>query len=380
MTLGGFALTLVAFMFDAAPLFVAGIGFALVGLATPAWVYLAARGARVRRTLHADRVVEDEPLEASIEVTRGPWGLPGAELIDPLAGEPVPLHGSLSLISGGQAANIRVVARFPRRGHVMVEQPMLVVKDALELGRAELSGAGNPEQLLVLPRTESVNWIGRDLGRADAAAGQIAAEPLAASELDGLRPYRPGTPASRIHWPALARGAGLLERRMRADRDSFPLVVLDARCSSAHEHLDAAVRAAASLVLELAQHGGCGLLLPGDRRTVEVARDLSAWPGVHARLALVDDAAQGQPPRFAPGSRHGRVFYVAAQPLDRLPAAVVAGAMMAGVLVLPIALATGLSAPPIFEVTGCRGFVLGAGRRVAARERRPADAVMGANR
>ena len=29
---------------------------------------------------------------------------------------------------------------------------------------------------------------------------------------DLVRPYRVGTPASRIHWAALARGAGLLER------------------------------------------------------------------------------------------------------------------------------------------------------------------------
>lgn len=376
VALGGIALILVAFVFDAAPLFVAGIAFALMGIAAPAWIHLAARGGDIERTLHADRVVEDEPLEASIEVGRGPWGLPGAEVIDPLAGTPVSLPRSLSLVGGGQAATIRVVARFSRRGHVMVEQPMLVVKDALELARAERRSAGDPEQLLVLPRTERVRWIGRDLGRADAAVGHIAGEPLAASELDGLRPYRPGTPASRIHWPALARGAGLLERRMRADRDSFPLVVLDARGSGPPEHLDAAVRAAASLVLELAQHGGCGLLLPGERRTVEVERDLSAWPGVHARLALVDEAAQAPAPRLAPGSRLGRLFYVAAQPLDRLPPALVTGAALAGVLVLPEALATGLSAPPTFEVTGCRGFVLGAGRRAPVREPQPAETVM----
>ena len=54
-------------------------------------------------------------------------------------------------------------------------------------------------------------------------------EPMGATEVDGLRPYRQGTPASRIHWPALARGAGLLERRLRADTDSRPLVVVDAR-------------------------------------------------------------------------------------------------------------------------------------------------------
>ncbi len=377
VALGGIALTLVAFLFDAAPLFVPGIAFTLLGLAAPAWISLAAGGATIHRTLHADRVVEEEPLEASIEVSRGPWGLPGAELLDPLAGAPVPLHNWLSLISGGRTANIRVVARFSRRGHVMVEQPTLVVRDPLELARSEQQGAGDPEQLLVLPRTERVRWIGQDLGRIDPSGGQMAAEPVAASELDGLRPYRPGTPASRIHWPALARGAGLLERRMRADRDSFPLVVVDARCSGEPEHLDAAVRAAASLVLELAGHGGCGLLLPGERRALEVERDLSAWPGVHARLALVEAAEEGQAPRLAPGSRLGRLFYVAAQPLDRLPPALMSGARMAGVLVLPRPLATGVSQPASFEVMGCRGFVLGGRQRVPMRERRRPGAALG---
>src|SRR5205807_7539470 len=106
-------------------------------------------------------------------------------------------------------------------------------------------------------------------------------DPLAAVDIDGLRPYRHGTSASRIHWPAFARGAGLLERRLRADSDMRPLVVLDARGSGPPEHLDAAVRAAASLTLELARRRGCRVLLPGERRGIVVEPDLVAWRRVH---------------------------------------------------------------------------------------------------
>ena len=60
------------------------------------------------------------------------------------------------------------------------------------------------------------------------ADGHAASEAMAAVDVDGLRPYRPGTPASRIHWPAVARGAGLIERRLQADGDSRPMIVLDA--------------------------------------------------------------------------------------------------------------------------------------------------------
>ena len=96
----GVILTLLAFTFDAAPLFVPGVAFALIGVLVPAWVYLAATSAHVERRLLADRVVEGEPVEAMIEVTRGPLGLPGGEVRDPLAGMPVSVSRPLSIITG----------------------------------------------------------------------------------------------------------------------------------------------------------------------------------------------------------------------------------------------------------------------------------------
>ena len=100
VTASGLVLILFALLFSAAPLFVPGLALTFMGLATPAWISFAARGARVERQLHSDRVVEDEPLEATIEVTRGAWGLPGGELQDPLAGAPVSLRGWLSPLIG----------------------------------------------------------------------------------------------------------------------------------------------------------------------------------------------------------------------------------------------------------------------------------------
>ena len=141
------------------------------------------------------------------------------------------LSRPLSLIAGGSKADVRVVARFARRGLRRLEPPSLIVRDMLELASATRVGEGSAQELLVLPRTEPVRWSGRDRGqrRAEGSDSRHAEEPLAAVDVDGLRPYRPGTPASRIHWAALARGAGLLERRLRADGDTRPLVVLDAR-------------------------------------------------------------------------------------------------------------------------------------------------------
>jgi uncharacterized protein (DUF58 family) len=362
VAVGGLTLLLFALLFDAGPLFVPGVAFTFLGTATPAWIWIAARGARVERELHADRVVEEEPLEATIEVSRGPWGLPGGELRDPLAGTPVSLRGWLSPLSGDRTATVRVVARFARRGRVRVQPPSLVVHDPLDLARVVRPSAGPSEDVLVLPRTERVQWLARDLPHPDRHTGRTPTEPVAATEIDGLRPYRPGTPASRIHWPALARGAGLLERRLQADGNTRPLVVLDNRCTGPAEYLDAAVRAAASLVLELARHGGCSLLLPGGRRPLDIEPDLGAWTGAHVRLALVEPAPERQAPALAAGARRGRLFYIAAQPTDRLPAKLAASCDGIGVLVLPSVLCQAIPLTPGFEVAGCRGFVVGPAR------------------
>ena len=370
--IAGLALILVALLFDAAPLFVPGVALIALAVVAPAWVMLAAQGARIERHLDSDRVVEDEPIEATIEVWRGHWGLPGAAVVDPLAGKPVAIHAAMSLIAGGRHASVRIVACFPRRGIRRIEPPALIVSDALELARVVQVSPSRPQDILVLPRTERVRWVPGAGEKWRRATGFVSLEPLGATEIDGLRPYRQGTPASRIHWPALARGAGLLERRLRADTDSRPLVVLDARQSgplAEPEHLDAAVRAAASLVLELGGRTGCGLLLPGEHRPLEVEPDLAAWPVAHARLALVEGGPDTRAPGLAPGARTSQVLYVAATPMARMPAGLTGAGVRAAVLVVPKPLLSQTPQEATFEVSGCLGFVVGAGRRPRERER-----------
>lgn len=378
----GCLLGLIAFIFDAAPLFVPAVGMVLLGALAPAWVWLAAHGALAERRLAAARVVEREPLEGRIAVRRGWLGLGGwgsFRVTDPLTGSSIELRDQLSLLRGGRGAALRVVIRFERRGLHRLPPPVLTVSDPLELAHAQSAAAGTVQELLVLPATEPVRWLRADRARGlRLPDGRAGSEALAAVDLDGLRPYRPGTPASRIHWPALARGAGLIERRLQADGDSRPLVVLDSRLPPAATSptlLDAAVRAAASLVLELARGGGCGLLLPGELRATIVDRDLIAWPAAYARLAVVEGATSDTPGARARGpaltgvlGRSGAIIYVAASPVERL-GALLAAAGGPTVLVVPdAALVTGrppgVRGPmkPALAVSGCQGYLLGAGR------------------
>ncbi len=361
--LAGVATVLIAYLFDAAPLFVPGVAFVVLGLAAPAWVWLSARGASIERRIEQDQVVEGDPFEAWLELRGGPLGLPGGEIADPLAGDPLRLPP-------GRRATIKIVAHFERRGRRHLPAPALRVRDPLELAESFCPSSSPAQDVLVLPCTEPVRWSRRGGGAAISAASRARADLLAAVEVDGLRPYRQGTSASRIHWPALARGAGLLERRLRVEGDTLPLVVLDARGSGPDELLDQAVRASASLTLELARAGGCRLLLPGVRRAMVVESDLASWPAAHARLALVEGGPEVRAPSPA-GIRAalGPLFYVTAQQLERMPTTIgrEAAAASVSVLVVPAAIAPSDRGRASLAVSGCIGFTIGSGRRAVAK-------------
>lgn len=352
----GAATILVALAIGPPLLFVLGVGLTLVGVTAPVWTWLSAKGASVRRHLPAERVLEGQPLEATLALDGGWLGLPVGEVQDSLARDRL-------RIPRGRRARIRVVARFERRGLRRLAPPSLVIGDPLELTRTARTSPQPPQELLVLPRTEPVRAVGDGATRTIGLAGATS-DMLAAVELDGLRAYIPGTPASRIHWPALARGAGLLERKLRVAGDTVPLIVFDARgpdpIGAQADYLDAAVRAAASLTLELARARGCRLLLPGDRRAFEISPSLLAWPAAHARLAVLEGGPAARAP--SPGAIQGAlgpIFYVTAAQLERPPIALHPGHGRPMVLVLPAPLASPALGSAAFTVAGCVGLRVG---------------------
>lgn len=346
----GLVLVVAGGLFDAEALYVPGVALAALGAALPAWVRAAADGAGVSRMLDTRRVEEEAPLGVVLEATPGRLPPLSATVEDPLLRRAVPVT------LGAGPARVRLSVRFARRGRRHLEPPRLMLGDPLGLTLRAVGGADDDE-VLVLPRTTPVRALrDGDAERAGPSAVLLAA--FAASEVDGLRPYREGAPAARIHWPAVARGAGLVERRMRPDGDARPLVVLDPRGAASTEDLDAAVRATASLALALARAGGCALLLPGERRATALDGDLGAWPAAHARLALVEDSPTSGPPPVG-DARRGALFLVAAAGRSELPPAMQAAARGARMLVVPRPIAGRV---PVFEVAGCHGYELAARR------------------
>ena len=341
----GLLLLVVAGTFDAEPLYVTGAALLLLGAGAAGWIGLGGVGAKLGREISVRSVVEDQPLQVKLSAKAGRIPLPPGWIDEPLLPEPVRLPACR------RQARVRIEVTFGRRGRRRLPPPALVLRDPFGLAQRVIAGPSTDE-ILVLPRIYPVNLTagGGDATPAHARASLLAA---AETEIDGLRPWREGSPASRIHWQSFARGAGLMERKLISEADSRPLVVIDPRAATSAEALDAAVRAASSLAVHFARKTGCSLLMPGDRRASVIEHDLLAWPALHVRMALMDDRAG--PSLAAAQNRRGLVIYVAARPVDRAPRGL--GRTPGGCLVVVPGEIAGRRA--ILEVAGCHGYAAG---------------------
>jgi uncharacterized protein (DUF58 family) len=353
----GAVLLLCAASFAIRSMYVPGVTFLVLGLGFAIWVTLAAGGAKLERESGPATVEEDSPWPLRIVVTNGIVPPPGGEVIEPLLKKPL----RLSQMSTGRDGKrrVRVEVRFGRRGRRPIEVARLVVRDPLGLAVRELAAAGAAGEVLVLPRIEAVLAVegggapgSRSRGREGSDGGDAGRALAPEMELDVLRPYREGAPATRIHWPTLARTGELMERRFVADPRARPLIVVDSYEPAGDHELDAAVRAAASLAYHLARAGGCAVLLPGDRRPTLLRQDMRGFADVHARLALLEPATAYPAISRRPGA--GQVVWVtASHAIPSLPTR-----LGAGWIVAPHPVAAG--APAEFRVGGCIGQRLAA--------------------
>jgi uncharacterized protein (DUF58 family) len=255
-------------------LYVPGIAMLLAAVAAPAWVRAAAARASVSLAPSAVSVYEGERVSVTVDVSLG--RVPSPEVAIYFAGARVPL------------AHARGRTRVPTsvfagaRGLQMLGPAVLRLEDPLGICSREL--LSETHDLLVLPRVYTVGP--RALSRLhQPAAGRAPAG--SQLQLDSLRRHEPSAPATRIHWPTVARTGVLMSRPLAREAEPRVLVALDARRPESADALDRAVRAAASLCVHLARRGGCELLLPGERRPRAIGADLRGWPAAHARLALV---------------------------------------------------------------------------------------------
>ncbi|HYH61629.1 MAG TPA: DUF58 domain-containing protein [Solirubrobacterales bacterium] len=358
----GALLALAGIAFGSPSLIVPGI--ALVGIAAVAfvWVEASARGAVVEVESGPSRIVEGDAYPLHGRIRHGYLPPPGGEIRHPLLPRPI-RSGTF------RPSRVELEIRMPRRGKHVLDGAAWRLLDPLGLHAREVPAPPGGE-LLVLPRLEPVSVMGPASVEGGGVGAARGGEEGAASirearavefEVDGLRPYREGSPASRIHWPAVARSGEMHERRILAGAEATPLVALDAEDPADLEALDRAVRAAASLCVHLAPGVGCGVLLPGSRAPAMLDAHLRAWPALHARFAVVGSGAPTRLPSRAAGLR-GSVFWVTA----RTPGSQ-SVPRMAGAGKHYLVSAFELRGPPSFEVAGCFGSLTSG--RAAARAR-----------
>jgi uncharacterized protein (DUF58 family) len=171
-----------------------------------------------------------------------------------------------------------------RRGEYRLLPSRVRVRDAFGIFQ-RLRRVGAAEPLLILPMPE-------------AAANLVPPQPAVGGdpEPDGLQEHTAGIPLARIHWPALARGAGLQVRRFAASPSDLPLVVVDTAGTRDPQAVDWAARTAAGQILALTRSGGCRVVLPGDARATTVAGPDAGWRAVHRRLARLGGSVDGPAP------------------------------------------------------------------------------------
>src|SRR3954468_19558334 len=358
----GLVLALPAATFDAEPLYVPGAAFVMLAVGAVVWVQLASRRLVIERVVSARRALEDDTVRIDIRVRTGSLALPAGLIDDPLLPAPAPIQ------AGRRVAPGVIDARFARRGRKQLVEPSVIVRDPFGLATRVVQGGGEAD-VLILPRIAKVIAPAGGGDGTGLAARRGRPSVAAEVDLDGIRPHRPGAPASRMYWPAFARTGELMERRMRADSDTRPLVVLDPRGALDDAALDAAVRAAASLCVHLARQGGCALLLPGDRRPTLLgptpgARGApparAAGEHAHARLAVVSGA--GGPNLAGLAARRGPVLYVTAYVPARAPRALTHAPGGGRILVVP---GTMPGRRSVFTVAGCTAYELSGARPVA---------------
>ena len=281
---------LLAGAFAVPALYVPGVTMVLVAFASTVAVALAARGARVDLEASVERIEEGEELTVRANVVGGARGCRGSLAV---------LSEGLSAPLGWRARAAEVRVRPLSRGRLSVGPAIARWADPFQICVREV--ASERRDLLVLPRVHAVP--AHNLTRL-LALPDLQPTHTDGIEFDGVRPQRPGAPASRIHWLTVARTGSPMERRFCEGTGPRALTLaLDTRGAAGAEALEKAVRATASLCAALARAGGCSVLLPGRPRAETLGPGLEGWPRLHELLALVegDEAPRWELAREAGG-------------------------------------------------------------------------------
>jgi uncharacterized protein (DUF58 family) len=248
-------------------LLAAAVGLVLLAAGAGLAVALAAKRITVTRAISGREVQEDSPIHLRFRIEGIRWLPVRLEIEDQT--------GRWAAITG-PCAELTLCVNRP--GALWLAPSRLRLRDAVGIFEWRLL-AGRTEPLLILPVPDDPRHV--------EASHWNQADDL---EPHGLAPYTPGTPLTRVHWPALARGAGLHVRQFAPPPGGLPLVVVDTAGAPSMQAVDWAARTAAGHILAFARGRGCRVLLPGDPSEMGMAVLAGQWRAVHRRLAMLGNS------------------------------------------------------------------------------------------
>ncbi len=185
-------------------------------------------------------------------------------------GQPVAMQVTLSASRGSRflvvedgwaGARARAFVPLVHRGGAatLALSPVPERRGQFALGPTEISSRGlvglvvarrridTPERITIWPRVTPVPNVARAYLAPvlDGPSGRRTREPV---ELYGVRDYRAGDSLAHVHWKSSARRGALVVREFERPTDPRVAVVVDLDRAQSPARLDAAVRAAASLL------------------------------------------------------------------------------------------------------------------------------------
>ena len=247
-----------------------------------------------------EQVVAEERFDCVLRVNNG---RPLGDAFQIFAEQQLPGGGMLRFHAPWTPARgeseVRLEGSVPRRG--VFGGAAVMLRSGFPFGLFRCQARGQlPERMLVMPRPLIPKAMQDPCLANDTE--ELEAEPVkwaGPGELHGLRGYQPGDPLRLIHWPASARGLGLMTREFDRPR-LLPLLAVvvfhsssSTRCLIKPEDFESALRLLAGAVWRLREQG----------IALEVRADFLGWRAVrcsndeetrhfHAHLAKVKRARE----------------------------------------------------------------------------------------
>ena len=249
LALGG-ATYLAGWAFGSEALYPVAVGLVLAVCAGAAWVRLAARPERLRRSVVGGEHVagDDIPIVLSLELQGRlvPGSLDVVERIEGIGEREVSLRRTGRTLVG------EYVLESVPRGRYPIAGGQAILEDPFSLERRDVP-LNTPGALLVYPRIVELPSLFSESGSRAQEGRRLLLRRSSGFDLHSVREYSQGESLRRVHWPSTAKRGQLMVKDLEDSPRDEALVLLDADAGYVtgelpHTSFELAVSAAGSVL------------------------------------------------------------------------------------------------------------------------------------